>query len=167
MSGGRAPEGVRDAGFAPVSRVTLWTIGGLVCLGLVTAGYLAVSSLVNASVICGGIGDCGAVQASVYSRLYGVPVSALGFGAYVVLAGALVGVVTLRDEGRYLALLGLAAVAIAGMLFSLYLTYIELFVIRAICPWCLASAFAITVTAFLSVDELWRIALGQEPAQSR
>lgn len=167
MKGRGAAEAARAPELAPVGRVTRWAISGLLCLGLVTAGYLAISSLVNASVVCGGIGDCGAVQASVYSRLYGVPVSVLGFGTYVVLAGALVGVVKLRGEGSYLALLGLVAVAIAGMLFSLYLTYVELFIIRAICPWCLASAFAITAIAFLSVDELWRIALGQEPAGSR
>lgn len=109
---------------------------GLLVLGAATAAYLSFTTLTAAETVCGPVGDCAAVHASVYSRLLGVPVPLLGVLGYLGVAG----IWTLarpRWRGRLLFLaLG------AGTLFSLYLTAVEIFVLNAVCLWCLASAVA-------------------------
>ncbi|MGQ9676584.1 MAG: vitamin K epoxide reductase family protein [Chloroflexota bacterium] len=143
----------------PIGRASTWAIGILLCVGLVAAGYLAYSSLTLTSPVCGGIGDCDAVQSSAYSHLLDIPVSVIGLAGYIAMAIAFLGLLILRGQTARLAHLGLTVFAVSGMVFSFYLTYVELFIIRAICPWCLTSAFVITVLALIAVDELWRWAL--------
>lgn len=121
-------------------RVTLAALG---VLGLVISGYLTTVHLDGSDPVClAGGGGCGIVQNSEYAELVGIPVPVIGLVGYltVLLAAALPG-----DPGR---LLGLFA-ALIGFGFSLYLTYLELFVIDAICQWCVASA--VVMTAVLAV----------------
>lgn len=156
MSGGFVASAAAVGEARPMGRAATWTIGILLCVGLVAAGYLSYSSLTQTSPVCGGIGDCDAVQSSVYSHLLDVPVSVVGLAGYLSVAITFVGTLVLRGWAARLAHLGLAVCAVSGMVFSFYLTYVELFIIRAICPWCLTSAFVITVLALVSVDELAR-----------
>jgi len=99
-----------------------------------------------------GSGSCEYVQTSAYSVFLGQPVALYGVIGYAVLFGvALAGLQPRLVEraGPARLLIGLAGV---GWLFSLYLTYVELFVLHAICRWCVASAVIITaifVTAAL------------------
>jgi uncharacterized membrane protein len=81
------------------------------------------------------------VQSSRYAAILGVPVSVLGLVGY---AGLLLSAVLRGEVGVYLGFL----IALVGTLFSAYLTYLELFVIHAVCQWCLASA-AIMVAALI------------------
>ena len=121
-------------------------LGVLALAGVAISAYLAYSHLGGTVPVCaGGSGGCGAVQASRYSEVLGVPVALIGvFGYAAMLLAALV-----RD--------GRAAVfgvffALTGTLYSAYLTYLELFVIGAICQWCVASA--LVVTAYLVLASL-------------
>jgi uncharacterized membrane protein len=84
------------------------------------------------------------VQSSDYAELAGVPVAVLGtIGYALILASLLVP----GDAGRFAgALLGLVGVG-----FSVYLTYLELFVIDAICQWCVASAVVMAALAAVTV----------------
>jgi len=109
-------------------------LGGLAVAGLLVSAYLTWAHLAGAEPVCGlGSGGCQAVQASRYATILSVPVAALGLAGYTGLLLAAI----LRDEvGAYLGLL----VALVGALFSAYLTYLELFVIGAICQWCVANA---------------------------
>jgi len=109
-------------------------IGGLALLGGAVAAYLTWVHYSGAEPLCvAGGGGCATVQASEQSELVGIPVAVLGLGAYLALfASALT-----RGE---LARIGGAFVAVAGVAFSAYLTYAELFLIRAICQWCVVSA---------------------------
>ncbi|MDQ4106560.1 MAG: hypothetical protein M3157_05240 [Actinomycetota bacterium] len=92
----------------------------------------------------GGGSGCETVQTSRYSEVLGVPVAALGLLGYAaLLCSAMV-------KGEWAALLGLF-VALVGTLYSAYLTWLELFVIRAICQWCAASAGIIAVALLLSI----------------
>jgi uncharacterized membrane protein len=99
-----------------------------------------------------GTGECEYVQASRYGVLFGVPVALYGVVGYAaMLAVALAGL-----QPAYLGRRGptrlLAALAIGGFLFTLYLTYLELFVLHAICRWCVGSAVVITAITIVAVS---------------
>jgi len=107
------------------------TILVLSLLGAAVAGYLAVTHLVHVPVAC-ATGGCETVQTSRYSELAGVPVAALGVGAYVVLAAS---AASTSDPAR---VLGFTA-ALTGLSFAVYLLYVQAVVLDAYCQWCLAS----------------------------
>ena len=113
--------------------------------GLAIAIDLTVVHYDHSSPVCvGGGGGCEKVQSSDYAELAGVPVAVLGtIGYALILASLLVP----GDAGRFAgALLGLVGVG-----FSVYLTYLELFVIDAICQWCVASAVVMAALAAVTV----------------
>lgn len=116
------------------------------CLGLVVAGAVVAGYLVQvyysdeASLCVGGGGSCERVQNSDYADLAGVPVALLGLIGYVAIGAALL---VPGDRARIAA----AFMGITGFGFSAYLTYVELFVIDAICQWCVASAVLMTALA--------------------
>jgi uncharacterized membrane protein len=127
-------------------------LGALAVAGLLISAYLTWIHFMGVAPVCiSGSGGCETVQSSRYAAIFGVPVAALGVVAY---AGLLFSA-TLRGEGGiYLGLL----ITLVGTLFSAYLTYLELFVIHAICEWCVASA-ALMVAALLSAAfEVWYLA---------
>ncbi len=97
---------------------------------------------------CGAGGGCDLVQGSRWARFLGFPVAGWGVGWYVAVFGLSMlatrdGVGRARWIGRALALL-----ALGGLAFTIYLTALELWVIHAICRWCVGSA-AITLGIFL------------------
>ncbi|MGI9097761.1 MAG: vitamin K epoxide reductase family protein [Solirubrobacteraceae bacterium] len=119
-------------------------------LGVGVAGYLTYVHYAGLQPFCaGGSHGCERVQSSSYASLGGIPVAVLGLAGYLAIAAALVA----PGEGARLAA---AALAVSGFGFSAYLTYLELFVIDAICQWCVVSAVLLTVLAALAV---WRLLL--------
>ena len=130
-----------------------WISLALGALGVLDAGYLTYIKLAHVEAICRGVGNCEAVNSSVYSEIGGVPVALLGLGAYLAILALLVletRVSALQDYAP-LAIFGLA---LTGTLYSAYLTYVELFVIDAICPYCVTSAVLITGLLILAVVRL-------------
>jgi uncharacterized membrane protein len=111
----------------------------LAVLGIGVATYIAIADASRGSPVClaGGHG-CETVAQSRYSHLLGINVAVIGIGGYVVLLGS---ALAWGDAGRFT---GFLAAAI-GFGFSVYLTYLELFVIDAICQWCVASAVLMTL----------------------
>jgi uncharacterized membrane protein len=136
----------------PLTRPWSWAIPVLCLVGLVVAGYLAYVETAQIEAVCGPVGDCNAVQHSPYARLFGVlPVGLLGVAGYaaMLLAWAIGRYGRRRLAGRAsAALLGMATF---GVLFSIYLTFLELFVIEAACAWCLASAVLTTALFWLGL----------------
>jgi uncharacterized membrane protein len=119
-------------------------------LGVCVAGYLTYVHYAGLEPVCAGGGHgCERVQSSSYAKLGGIPVAVLGLGGYLAIAAAL-----LAPGER--ARLAAAALAVSGFGFSAYLTYLELFVIDAICQWCVASAVLLTLLAGLTA---WRLVL--------
>jgi uncharacterized membrane protein len=121
-------------------------------VGLLVAGYLYLYKIgVVGTMVC-GTGACELVQTSRYSRFLGVEVSLIGVLGYGLLFG--VGLAWLQSgdsKRRWPGALTLALSA-GGLLFSAYLTYLELFVLHAICRWCVGSAvivLAIFITSLL------------------
>lgn len=116
---------------------------GLAAAGLVVSGYLTYVHYAGIDPVCAG-GGCERVQTSSYAELGGVPVALLGVLGY----GAIAASLALRGEaGRTVT----AALALAAFAFSAYLTYLELFVIDAVCQWCFASAIVATLLAAVTV----------------
>jgi uncharacterized membrane protein len=131
-------------------RVTALLLAGL---GIAVGTYLTYIHYAGLQPFCaGGSHGCERVQSSTYAKVGGVPVAVLGLAGYLVIATALL----LRGEQARLAA---AACAVIGFGFSAYLTYLELFVINAICQWCVASAILMTGLAILTV---WRL-LASDP----
>jgi uncharacterized membrane protein len=111
----------------------------LALAGLGVASYIAIAESGGGTPKCvaGGSG-CETVADSKYSELAGVNVAVLGILGYALL---LVTAIVPGDYGRF----GGFLTALIGFGFSLYLTYLELFVIDAICQWCVASALLMTL----------------------
>ena len=134
-------------------------------VGLFVALYLTLYKVGVIGELACSIGSCEAVQTSRWSTFLGLPVAAWGLAFYAsVLAVALTGLMERYEDSRPLAL-GMLALTAWGALFSLWLTYIELFVIRAICQWCVISALlavGLTVVSYLDWRELgaWRASDG-------
>ncbi len=127
-------------------------IAVLALLGALDATYLLLGKLgITGGYVCSVTGGCEVVNTSPYSEFLGIPVAAIGLLGYL----AILIVALAAIQPRWLAdrrpdiLLGLlAGVAVA---FSLYLTYVELFVLRAVCQWCIVSQLIIIVIFVLSL----------------
>jgi uncharacterized membrane protein len=141
-----------DAEIHAQPRITLRSTSLLlIVLGILVTGYLSIAELTETTTVCieSGAFNCDVVQNSVYSKILGIPIAVLGLGTYLVLL-ALVGleqrVGILREYGVALAF----AIILFGFLYSAWLTYIEFFQLKALCPWCLASAAIMTVLFIVS-----------------
>ena len=138
---------VREAPFVS------WLIPVLALVGMGVAIYLTIIELSGDPAVCGPIGDCNAVQQSSYAFLFGViPVGAfgvIGFGA-IILAWAAARY--LPGRAHDLMQIALFALTLVGTLFSIYLTFLEPFVIGATCAWCLTSAVLQTLLLWLTVE---------------
>jgi uncharacterized membrane protein len=121
----------------------------LCLLGIGDAGYLTYVHYAGIKVACLASGGCETVQASRYAKLDGIPVAVLGLIGYVAI------LITLPIRGE----LGRAAafaISLIGFGFSMYLTYRELFTIKAICQWCVASAVLMTALTILTAVRFLR-----------
>jgi uncharacterized membrane protein len=116
-----------------VSDHALRAAAGLVAVaGLAVAGYLTWVHFDDAALVCVAGGGCETVQESEYAEVAGVPVALLGLIAYA----AILALVAWDSEQ---ARLGAAMLALVGLVFSMYLLALQLFVIDAVCVWCLAN----------------------------
>ncbi len=116
----------------------------VVCLaGIGIAGYLTYVHYEGLKVVCLASGGCETVQSSSYAKLGGIPVAVLGLVGYVTI---LLSLAIRGDTGRGVGF----GIALIGFLFSMYLTFRELFTIKAICQWCVASAVLMTALAVLT-----------------
>ncbi len=122
---------------------------GCAAAGLAVAAYLTYVHYAGVEALCvaGGGGGCERVQSSPQAQLAGVPVAVLGLLGYAAILAAC----ALRGEAARV--FG-ALVAVSGFAFSAYLTYAEVFVIEAICQWCVLSALLMTALAVLTSARL-------------
>ena len=145
----------------PLTLNASWFVPLLCSVGLIVAGYLAYVETAQVSAVCGPVGDCNTVQQSEYARLFGIlPIGVLGLAGYVMILLAWLGVRFGRNGVENLGALVLLGMTLAGTLFSVYLTFLEPFVIGATCAWCLTSAILMTVLMLLSLRPGKRAYLG-------
>ena len=126
--------------------------------GLLISTYLWMFKQGYIGSLACGTGGCATVQLSPYSKFLGVDVALLGAVAYAALLGvALLGLQPVWQDRREPARVSLLLAA-GGTGFAAYLTGLELFVIHAICRWCVASAVIITLVLLLAVLDVRRVA---------
>ena len=123
-------------------------------IGMAIGIYMTIYKITDNASMCLGSGGCGVVNHSVYSEIYGIPMGVFGFLGNLVIFIALFlekkGGNFFQTSGTMLAF----GLALPGFLFILYLVYLEFFVIKAICPFCVAAQVSMTVLFILSVIRL-------------
>jgi uncharacterized membrane protein len=128
-------------------------IAALALAGIFLSTYLALYKLGYIGALSCSVGSCETVNLSRWATFFGLPVAVWGVGFYLsVFAVAFAGTVDRFAVSAWVshALLGLTA---WGVVFSSWLTYLELFVIHAICMWCVVSAILVVVLFVLSIVE--------------
>ncbi len=122
--------------------LTIWIVG---VIGLLDSLYLSYVKIAHTEIYCTpGLGDCAAVNSSKWSEVLGIPVAVLGAAAF----GAIILTLIIKNFGNWIGKyhnLILFGISFTGSLFSLYLTFIEIFVLKTVCQWCLLSAISIIV----------------------
>ena len=125
----------------------------LVVLGLLVSIYMTVYKLTSNDSMCLGSGDCHTVNASRYSEVNGIPVAVFGVIGYLAILITLV--FEKRNpffqENSTLMVFGLA---LTGFLFTLWLIYVEVALLKALCPFCLTSQAAMTIIFVIAVIRL-------------
>ena len=134
-----------------------WTTLALAVFGSAVSAYLTWVHYSGQLALCLGSGGCETVQASPYAELAGLPVALLGLVAFV--AATAIAAFRLRAGAPAWTLTALFGIGLGGTLFAAYLTYLELFVIHAICPWCVVVDSAIAALFVVTLFEL-RVAPG-------
>jgi uncharacterized membrane protein len=127
-------------------RTIRFTSAALAAVGAATAGYLLYVRSTGGTLAC-VTGGCETVQHSSYAELFGVPVAALGLAGFLGLFACALA------RGEW-ARLTQAALALTGFCFGVYLLYVQVFVIDAICQWCVTSDVLTTAIAALSLLRL-------------
>lgn len=140
------PAGRRPSG-------NLWLSIGLSLVGLGVSVYLTWVKLTGNTASCGTVGDCQSVNNSRYAEIGGLPIALFGALSYLVLL-ALLAIEYRRPQLAEGARLGVFGLSLIGTLYSAYLTYIEVAVLKAICPYCVVSAAAMTAVLILCVLRL-------------
>lgn len=127
----------------------------LTILGLAVSIYMTIYKVTSNDALCLGSGDCSTVNASRYSEIYGIPVASVGIAGYFAIL--LTHFFERRDkffkQNGPMAIFGMA---LTGFLFTVYLVYVEFAIIKAFCPFCLASQTFMTLIFLISIIRLAR-----------
>ena len=131
----------------------------LVAIGLLVSIYMTIYKITNNDGMCVGSGDCKTVNASKYSEVtlagLKIPVALVGVGGYASILAMLL-LEKRVDFLRRNATMILFAFALMGFLFTLYLVYVEVALLKAYCPFCVTSQVTMTLIFILSVIRLAR-----------
>ena len=121
----------------------LFPVMGIIGIGI--SGYLTYIHYQNLGSICFFNANCDAVLTSPYSQIWSVPLALFGLVMYVVIT--ILGFLLLsgRKEWNYVLAMGIYGLALASLLFSIYLYYLEIFEIHAFCTWCIGSSIVVLV----------------------
>lgn len=129
-----------------------WIIPILCAFGFGVAGYLAYVETAQVTAVCGPVGDCNTVQQSEYARLFGIiPIGMIGLVGYAAIVTAWLTARYAKGRITDNATLSMFGMTVFGTLFSVYLTFLEPFIIGATCIWCLTSAVLMTILMLLMV----------------
>lgn len=125
-------------------------LASTVALGAVLSAYLSWIHWSGELALCLGAGGCEVVQASRFAMVGPVPVAAIGLAGFL----ALLATVLVWTPARPWAGAVAFGLSLAATLYVGYLTYLELFVIGQVCPWCVAVAVSAVVSLVLVGREI-------------
>jgi uncharacterized membrane protein len=123
--------------------------------GLLVAGYLTYIEMGDNEAVCGAVGDCNQVQESRYADLFGIPIGVLGVVGYIGLLIAWLVTYELTGNAARWGHIAILVLSLFGAVFSIYLTFLEPFVIGASCAWCLTSALTMHLLLWLGFSQGW------------
>ena len=137
-----------------LSKITIALIA-LTIIGLLVSIYMTIYKITSNDSMCIGSKDCSVVNASRYSEIYGIPVAVVGALGYAAILAVLL---LERNPGFFkqngtMLLFGLS---LTGFLFTLYLIFLEIALIKAYCPFCITSQATMTIIFILSVIRVVR-----------
>jgi uncharacterized membrane protein len=127
------------------NNILLWLLAATAAVGLTDAVYLTITHYTNTLVPCSFSHGCEIVLRSQYAEVFGIPVAALGVLFYSVVLIASIFFVTNKQYHWALSVWGLM-----GFVSTLYLLYIQAFVLHAYCQYCLLSTFSSTLTFIIT-----------------
>lgn len=141
-----------------------WIVVVLAAIGIGVAAYLANVETSGNAAVCGPVGDCNAVQQSEYAEVLGIPIGVLGVIGYAAIAGLWIISRVAHGAARDVSTVLIGVGAWVGILCSIYLTFLEPFVIGATCMWCITSAIVMMALLWVSAGpavDAWRRLRGQ------
>jgi len=127
----------------------------LAIIGLLVSIYMTIYKITSNDSMCIGSGDCKTVNASRYAEVYGIPVAVLGVAGY----SAILAVLLLEQRPGFFHQNGTLlffGLSLTGFLFTLYLIFVEVALIKAYCPFCITSQTVMTIIFIISVIRLVR-----------
>jgi uncharacterized membrane protein len=134
-----------------------WASVALAALGGLISIYMTIYKWTDNNTMCLGSGSCATVNESAYSEIFGIPVALVGVGGYL----AMLAVLLLETYGKNgffkkngpLTVFGLG---VGGFGFTLYLVYVEAFILKAWCPFCVGSQITMTILFVITIIRLVR-----------
>ncbi len=133
------------ASFLSLAGLTL----ALSVVGAAIAGYLTYVHYDESALVCAVGGGCHTVQESDYATIGPIPIAILGLGMFLLLGAlSLVRIFDWSIISRETATLASWGITLSALLYYAYLVYVELFVLEAICQWCVATT-VVTVAIFV------------------
>jgi len=127
----------------------------LAILGLLVSIYMTIYKVTSNDNMCLGSGDCSTVNASRYAEINGIPVALIGVIGYA----AILGLHWLERKNEFFEENGsmiLFGISLIGFFFTLWLIYVEIALIKALCPFCLTSQVTMTTIFILSIIRVVR-----------
>ena len=125
----------------------------LIVVGFLVSLYMTIYKITSNESMCIGSKDCAVVNASRYSEVNNVPVALIGMAGY----GVLLAILWLEKRPGFFQQNGsmiFFGISLIGFFFTLYLVYVEIALIKAFCPFCIASQVSMTLIFILSVVRL-------------
>ncbi|MCC6499666.1 MAG: vitamin K epoxide reductase family protein [Anaerolineales bacterium] len=122
----------------------------LTIIGLLVSIYMTIYKITSNDNMCIGSKDCSVVNASRYSEVNGIPVAVIGMAGYL----ALLAVQWLERKPGFIQQNGAMiffGLAVTGFLFTVYLVFVEVALLKAYCPFCITSQVAMTLIFILAV----------------
>ena len=126
-----------------------------VILGLAVATYMTIYKITGNNAMCGGSGGCATVTASRYSEINNIDVPVIG----VIGNLAMLSVLLFQNRNSFLQKNGTLiffGLALAGFVFTLWLIYLEIFILKAFCPFCVTAQTLMVLTFIIAVTRLIR-----------
>ena len=122
----------------------------LTVLGVLVSIYMTIYKVTNNESMCIGSGGCSIVNASGYSSVRGIPVAVFGVLGYL----SILALLYLETKPGFFQTNGsmlLFTVTLTGFLFTVWLVYVEVALIKAYCPFCITSQISMTLIFILTV----------------